>query len=85
MVVIGCLRIVLGPCKGLIWQGLPDQSQALAPGPQRPATLPIPKAKPQAKPQAKPMPEGKGNNPKVFPKNMAGAGSTFSGDLVRIG
>ena len=53
----------------------PSEPKALSPEPSRSAA-------PAPKPEAKAKPRW--NNPRVFPRNIAGAGSTPQGDLVRI-
>ena len=53
----------------------PPEPKALSPEPSRSAA-------PAPKPEAKAKPRW--NNPRVFPRNIAGAGSTPQGDLVRI-
>ena len=54
------------------------------PGVQRPETPEVPE-EPTRSSQPKQGPKGRWNNqPMVFPHNIAGAGSTYSGDLVRI-
>ena len=54
----------------------PSEPKALTPEPSRSKAAPAPKPEPKAKPRR--------NNPRVFPRNIAGAGSTPCGDLVRI-
>ena len=64
---------------------LPSEGSALIPGVQRPEPPAVPEEPLRSSPQPKQGPKGKGNNqPRVFPRNIAGAGSTSSGDLVRI-
>ena len=54
----------------------PSEPKALSSEPPRSEAAPAPKPEPKAK--------ARWNNPRVFPRNIAGAGSTPQGDLVRI-
>ena len=64
---------------------LPSEGSALVPGVQRPETPEVPE-EPTRSSQPKQSPKGRWNNqPMVFPRNIAGAGSTSSGDLVQPG